>query len=37
MRLYRDYIFDLCGTLVDIRTNEKQQMLWNKMSLFYGY
>ena len=37
MRLYRDYIFDLYGTLVDIRTNEKQQMLWNKMSLFYGY
>lgn len=37
MKLYRDYIFDLYGTLVDIRTNEKQQMLWDKMSLFYGY
>ncbi|MDE5932582.1 MAG: HAD family hydrolase, partial [Lachnospiraceae bacterium] len=37
MKLYRDYIFDLYGTLVDIRTDEKQQVLWNKMSLFYGY
>ena len=37
MRLYRDYVFDLYGTLVDIRTDEKQQALWNKMSLFYGY
>lgn len=37
MKLYRDYIFDLYGTLVDIRTNEEQHALWNKMSLFYGY
>lgn len=37
MKLYHDYIFDLYGTLVDIRTNEEQQMLWNKLSLFYGY
>lgn len=37
MKLYRDYIFDLYGTLVDIRTDEKERMLWNKMSLFYGY
>lgn len=37
MKLYQDYIFDLYGTLVDIRTNEKQRILWNKMSLFYGY
>ena len=37
MKLYQDYIFDLYGTLVDIRTDEKQRPLWNKMSLFYGY
>lgn len=37
MKLYQDYIFDLYGTLVDIRTNEKQCILWDKMSLFYGY
>lgn len=37
MRLYQDYIFDLYGTLVDIRTNEKKQALWNGMRLFYGY
>ena len=37
MKLYQNYIFDLYGTLVDIRTDEKQQMLWHKMSLFYGY
>lgn len=37
MKLYQDYIFDLYGTLVDIRTDERKRMLWNKMSLFYGY
>ncbi|MCM1156801.1 MAG: HAD family hydrolase [Roseburia sp.] len=37
MKLYQDYIFDLYGTLVDIRTDEEQHALWNKVSLFYGY
>lgn len=37
MKLYQDYIFDLYGTLVDIRTDEKQQALWNKTALFFGY
>ena len=37
MKLYQDYIFDLYGTLVDIRTDEKQRALWNKISLFFGY
>lgn len=37
MKLYHDYIFDLYGTLVDIRTNEEQHALWNKLSLLYGY
>lgn len=36
MKLYQDYIFDLYGTLVDIRTDEEQPMLWNKMCLLYG-
>ena len=36
-KLYCNYIFDLYGTLVDIRTNEEEHVLWNKMSLFYGY
>ncbi len=36
MKLYQDYIFDLYGTLVDIRTDEEQQGLWDKMSQLYG-
>ena len=36
MKLYQDYIFDLYGTLVDIRTDEEQPLLWNKMCLLYG-
>ena len=34
---YESYIFDLYGTLVDIRTDEGQEELWNKLALFYGY
>lgn len=37
MKQYRNYIFDLYGTLVDIRTDEKDRKLWEHMSLFYGY
>lgn len=37
MREYQNYIFDLYGTLVDIRTDEQQRGLWEKMTLFYGY
>ena len=37
MKLYQNYIIDLYGTLVDIRTDEKQRALWNKMTLFFGY
>lgn len=36
MKLYQDYIFDLYGTLVDIRTDEEQGALWEKMCLLYG-
>lgn len=34
---YESYIFDLYGTLVDIRTDEEKEELWNKLALFYGY
>ena len=34
--MYRNYIFDLYGTLLDIRTDEEQEGLWDEMALFYG-
>lgn len=36
-RIYRNYVFDLYGTLVDIHTDESAKDLWEKLSLFYGY
>lgn len=33
--MYENYIFDLYGTLADIRTNEEKPYLWKKMSEFY--
>ena len=35
MRSYKNYIFDLYGTLVDIHTNEQKPSLWKKMSALY--
>ena len=36
--MYKNYIFDLYGTLVDIRTNERKTYLWKKMSeIFASY
>ncbi len=35
--MYKNYIFDLYGTLVDIHTDEEKQEVWEKLSLFYGY
>ena len=35
--MYQNYIFDLYGTLVDIRTDEWQAQLWKKMQLLYNY
>ncbi len=32
--MYQNYIFDLYGTLVDIRTNEHKRYLWEKMALY---
>lgn len=34
--MYTDLIFDLYGTLVDIHTEENQQV-WEKTALFFGY
>ena len=34
---YKNYIFDLYGTLVNIHTEEDNRELWEKMRLFYGY
>ena len=35
--MYKNYVFDLYGTLVDIHTDEEQMELWEKLALFYGY
>lgn len=35
--MYKNYVFDLYGTLVDIRTNESKGYLWKKLSEFYGF
>ena len=35
--MYKNYIFDLYGTLVDINTDEDSILLWEKLSLFYAF
>lgn len=35
--MYKNYVFDLYGTLVDIHTDEEKKEVWGKLSLFYGY
>ena len=35
--MYDTCIFDLYGTLVDIRTDESTPGLWEKLALFYSY
>lgn len=35
--MYKNYIFDLYGTLIDINTNERKRYLWEKISEFYGF
>lgn len=32
---YRNYIFDLYGTLADIQTDEKSRRFWEKVALYY--
>lgn len=36
MRDYRNYIFDLYGTLVDIHSDERKPSLWRLMAEFYA-
>ena len=35
--MYKNYIFDLYGTLVDIHTDEEDKNLWSKLALFYSF
>ena len=35
--MFKNYIFDLYGTLIDIRTDEDTTDLWKRMAVFYGY
>lgn len=35
--MYKNYIFDLYGTLVNIDTDEEKDELWEKMSIFYSF
>lgn len=35
--MYKNYLFDLYGTLVDINTNEHKTYLWDKMSEIYSF
>lgn len=35
--MFKNYIFDLYGTLIDIRTDEDNADLWKRMAIFYGY
>lgn len=36
MKMYKNYIFDLYGTLVDINTNEWKHSLWKNMAMIYS-
>ena len=35
--MYKNYVFDLYGTLVDIRTNEEKVYLWDKLTELFGF
>ncbi|MDT8717784.1 HAD hydrolase-like protein [Clostridium sp. 19966] len=35
--MYRNFVFDLYGTLINIHTNEEKSIVWKKLSLFYSY
>lgn len=35
--MYKNYIFDLYGTLIDINTDEWNSDLWKKISILYAY
>lgn len=35
--MYKNYIFDLYGTLIDLYTDEEKNELWENLALFYSY
>ncbi|MBQ8831620.1 MAG: HAD family hydrolase [Oscillospiraceae bacterium] len=36
MKTYKNYLFDLYGTLVDIRTDEHDDLMWTRLSYAFG-
>ena len=34
---YKNYVFDLYGTLVDIHTDEEAPAVWERLAYFYNY
>lgn len=34
--MYKNYVFDLYGTLIDINTDEWSIDIWEKMAIYYG-
>lgn len=35
--MYKNYVFNLYGTLIDIKTNEEKDEIWEKFAIYYGY
>lgn len=35
--MYKNCVFDLYGTLIDINTDEWSIDIWEKMAVYYGY
>lgn len=35
--MYKNYVFDLYGTLIDINTDEWDMKLWEKLAILYRY
>lgn len=35
--MFKNYIFDLYGTLIDIWTCEDSELVWSKLVMYYGY
>jgi putative hydrolase of the HAD superfamily len=35
--MYKNYVFNLYGTLIDIKINEEKDELWEKFAIYFGY
>lgn len=35
--MYKNYVFNLYGTLIDIKTNEEKDEIWEKLAIYLGY